>query len=91
MDECWDWADKAAALASYARQSNDETLQRHAIRIQSRAIERCGLLMKQIPSGSGSRNPPRSDKQAGDHPLITCEQAADEAGLSEHQRIITKP
>ena len=28
VDECKDWADKALALASYAKQANDETLLR---------------------------------------------------------------
>jgi ParB family chromosome partitioning protein len=83
MDECWDWADKAAALASYAKQSNDDSLQKHAIRIQSRAIERCGLLMKQIPSGKGQNQ----NISEGDHTnVLTRKQAATDAGLSEHQR-----
>jgi hypothetical protein len=35
IDECKTWADKAQALASYARQADDDTLQKHAMRIQS--------------------------------------------------------
>ena len=30
LDECKDWADKAAALASYAKQANDEELMKQA-------------------------------------------------------------
>jgi hypothetical protein len=35
-----DWADRMAALASYARQSEDEALRRFAVRIQARALRR---------------------------------------------------
>src|SRR2546425_925580 len=48
IDECADWANKARALASYARQAKDETLQKHATRIQARAIRRCGELLKEF-------------------------------------------
>jgi hypothetical protein len=48
IDECQSWADKAAALASYAKQANDEELMRQATRIRDRAIRRCGELLKQI-------------------------------------------
>lgn len=48
IDECKSWADKAAALASYARQADDDTLQKHAMRIQSRAVRRCGELLKEF-------------------------------------------
>ena len=48
IDECKDWADKAAALASYAKQSKDESLFKAAARIQARAIRRCGELLKEI-------------------------------------------
>jgi hypothetical protein len=88
LDECKDWADKAAALASYARMSNDDTLQNHAIRIQSRVIERCGLLMHLIPSGTGQN---QGERTGTDTFALTRSQTAEEAGLSEHQRTITKP
>jgi hypothetical protein len=48
VDECKDWADKAAALASYARQRDDQTLHNLAQRIQLRAIRRIGELSKQL-------------------------------------------
>ena len=36
VDECASWPDKLAALASYARQSNDKSLERMALRIMAR-------------------------------------------------------
>jgi hypothetical protein len=42
VDECVSWADKAMALASYARQVDDETLRKLADRIKARAIRRVG-------------------------------------------------
>lgn len=51
IDECKDWADKAAALGSYARQADDDTLHKTAIRIQTRAIRRCGELLKTFQTG----------------------------------------
>jgi hypothetical protein len=42
IDECKDWADKAAALRVYAKQSKDKTLEHNAIRIRARAVRRCG-------------------------------------------------
>jgi hypothetical protein len=48
IDECKDWADKSAALASYAKQSGDKSLFNLATRIQARAIRRCGELLKEV-------------------------------------------
>ena len=48
IDECQEWADKAAALASYAKQAEDDELMKMAIRIRDRAIRRVGELLKQI-------------------------------------------
>jgi hypothetical protein len=48
VDECKDWADKAAALRSYARQRDDQTLLNLAQRIQLRAIRRIGELSKHL-------------------------------------------
>jgi hypothetical protein len=89
VDECQDWADKMAAMASYARQADNDELLRLSRRIQARAIERCGELLKQIPEakpgpkheladGAGSELlPPRTGRM----------QAAKEAGLSERQAV----
>ena len=62
IDECQNWADKAAALASYARQARDDTLFCFATRIKARALNRCGELLRQIPraqaGGRKLRTPP---------------------------------
>jgi hypothetical protein len=82
IDECKDWADKAAALASYARQSEDDELERMAQRIRARAIQRAGELLKQFDA-----RPQNAAKQKeGDRPLISQQQMARDAGMSDHQR-----
>jgi hypothetical protein len=80
IDECQEWADKAEALASYAKQAKDDQLRKLADRIQARAIRRCGELLKQIEPGVN-----RFDRREGDLPANRTE-AAEQAGLSEHQR-----
>jgi hypothetical protein len=82
IDECQQWADKAAAMASYAKQSKDETLHRYADRIKARAITRCGELLKAIQPANGANQ----NIKEGALPNVTREQAAADAGLSEHQR-----
>jgi CRP-like cAMP-binding protein len=82
IDECKGWADKAQALASYARQAKDTTMHSMALRIQNRAMRRAGELLKLIQ---------RADEatrygQEGAHPPVTRTQVATDAGLSEHQR-----
>lgn len=74
LDECQEWADKSEALASYARQAKDEQLRKMADRIQARAIRRCGELLKQIDGRGKSKG------------SLTSSQAAEDAGLSTHQR-----
>lgn len=49
IDECQMWANKAAAIESYARQARDESLKNLAARIQARAVRRCGELLKAVP------------------------------------------
>lgn len=81
IDECADWADKAEAMASYAKQADDDTLHKMALRIKARAFRRCGELLRAIepkvgrPSGNG----------VGGHP-ITRTQAATDAGLSRNRK-----
>ena len=82
VDECKDWSDKAAALASYARQAKDESLLRLAQRIQLRAVNRCGELLKQVPRGDEATR----YGQVGAVPPVTRTQVATHAGLSERQR-----
>lgn len=82
IDECKDWADKAAALASYAKQAEDETLMKMAVRIKARAVRRSGELLKQIEPANGTRTdlqPSMGDRTRSD--------AAREAGMSKHQQV----
>ncbi len=82
IDECAKWAKKAHALASYARQAEDKTLEAMAVRIRARAIRRCGELLNEIPAkahGSGIGE--------GVHLSSERDQAAKEAGLSRGQKI----
>jgi len=83
IDECKDWADKMAALASYAAQAKDEELLRRARRIQARALRRAGELLAQIESAAGR---PPTEIQEGALLNFGRTEAAREAGLSEHQQ-----
>jgi hypothetical protein len=73
-----------SALASYARQAHDDTLLKLATRIQARAMQRVGELLKEIKPARGQRND--LELGAGARPNLTRTQAATEAGLSGHQR-----
>lgn len=82
IDECQDWADKAAALASYAKQAADEELMKMATRIRDRAIRRAGELYKQIPEARGANQNITSDSGPK---VLTRKDAAESAGMSERQ------
>lgn len=81
LDECKEWSDKAAAMASYAKQAKDTSLRNHALRIQARALRQLGELIKVIPS------PPQGQKQKAPSGLRakSRQRATKEAGLSERQ------
>src|SRR5262245_35721468 len=81
IDECKGWADKAAALASYAKQADDPTLHHLAVRIQARALRRCGELLQTFQSPGARTDQPA----AGARPRLTQREAAAGAGMSEHQ------
>ena len=81
IDECKEWADKAAALASYAKQAEDQTLMNHAMRIQGRASRRIGELLKQFDARGGDR----SKSAATD--TFAQRDAAEDAGLSKRQQV----
>lgn len=82
IDECQEWADKAEALASYAKQAQDDELRRMADRIQARAIRRAGELLSQIRAAHGANQnigpgePTKVQTRSG---------IARDAGLSRHQ------
>lgn len=83
IDECKNWADKALALASYARQSEDETLFNTSVRIQDRATRRVGELLQEIPPAHGAN---QNITDESDSKVLTRTDAAREAGLSERQQ-----
>lgn len=82
IDECKDWSDKAAALASYAKQAQDDQLEKMAARIRARATRRAGELLKQIEPAGGVRTD--LEPSAGAH---TRSVAARDAGMSKHQQV----
>ena len=86
VDECKGWSDRAAALASYARQAKDNTLHNLALRIQARAQRRMGELLKQVPRGDSDGVNLAQHRRAGAVPPVTRTQMAREAGLSDRQR-----
>ena len=65
IDECKDWADKSEALASYAKQAEDDALRKMCDRIQARAIRRCGELLRAICPDKGGR--PSAKTSVGVH------------------------
>ena len=85
VDECKDWADKAQALASYARQADDDELHKTAIRIQSRAIRRCGELLKEYQAPGA-----RTDKPSNGDGTRSQRQAAEQAGMSKRQEVTAR-
>jgi hypothetical protein len=82
VDECKEWADKAAALKSYAKQIEDNTLYDTASRIHGRAIKRAGELLAQIEPARGAN---QNIRTAADT-KVTRTQAAESAGLSKRQK-----
>ena len=82
IDECKDWADKAAALASYAKQADDDELYQMARRIQGRAVRRYGDLL-----GEFQNERARTDLATG---TVTQRSAAQEAGISRRQEATSR-
>ena len=82
VDECKLWADKMSALQSYARQIDDETLLNFAKRIKGRAVQQMGRILKEIPAANGANQ----NISTGTHTNVTRTSAADDAGLSKHQK-----
>ena len=83
LDECKDWADKAQALASYARQAGDDTLEKQARRIRARAIRRAGQLLKTFDARPGNA----AKQSAPGDTLISQADAAAGAGMSKRQQV----
>lgn len=53
VDECKEWADRAAALVTYAKRVRDNAMKDAAQRIQLRARVRIGELLLEIPNAQG--------------------------------------
>lgn len=68
-------------MASYAKQAQDETLLNMARRIQMRAYQRVGELLKQYEPARG-----RQPENGSSPSRFTRTDAADDAGLSERER-----
>lgn len=84
IDECKEWADKAAALASYAKQANDDSLEQLSMRIRARAIRRAGELLKTFDG-----RPINAKKQSNGSDTLfpTQQQAAERVGMSKRQQV----
>jgi hypothetical protein len=85
LDECKEFADKAEAIASYAKMANDNGLRVIADRIQARAVRRMGELLKEVDGST--RNKDATAPVGDEGALITQKQVADAAGVSDHQRV----
>jgi hypothetical protein len=81
IDECQDWANKAEALASYAKMAGDDSLRTMADRIQARAVRRMGELYKTF-NAQGQRT---DQLKEGALQKLTQKEVAKSAGISEHQ------
>lgn len=84
VDECKEWSDKMAALASYWKQANDETMYKLAKRIQARAYRRAGELLKQFDASGKRTDIEPTEVNDG---RLSQRQVAEDAGLSEHQQL----
>jgi hypothetical protein len=80
IDECQQWADKAAALASYAKQAKDRAMLILARRIQDRAVARGGELLQQVKAAKGG------DRRSKNSLVpIGRKAAAEQAGITSGQ------
>ena len=91
IDECKSWADKAAALASYAKQAEDDQMLVMARRIQLRALERGGELLAAVKAAKNQH-----DARARGSASPSRKAMANSAGLSPDQaktmlRIVNVP
>lgn len=82
IDECAEWADKAAAIASYARQADDPDLENYARRIRLRATRRLGEILLTFDGRGGNRSKDQTPPVFAPLPRA---QAAQNAGVSRHK------
>lgn len=84
VDECKSWGDKAAALASYAKQADDDELYKQARRVQGLAVQRCGELLKEYDATGRNQH---SEDSGGNPTKLSQREVADAAGLSKDQQV----
>ena len=84
LDECVEWKNMAAALASYAAQAKDDSLKLLADEIHARAVQRLGELLRAIPRPEQGGRPSQNDVGAG---IVSRAAAARAAGLSTRQKV----
>jgi hypothetical protein len=85
LDEVKNWNDKAAALASYARQAGDFQLENMARRLRARAYRRMGIMLGEIEDGRHNAPGRPAVKPQGPHVKSGRRGAGEAAGLSRHQ------
>jgi hypothetical protein len=79
-DECKQWADKAHALKSYAKQMSGRALENYARRVKDRAVRQGGKLLAQVKAERGG------DRKSKDRQRpVDRKTAANAAGLSPGQ------
>lgn len=83
IDECKEWSDKMAALASYWKQANDDDMWKLAKRIQARAYRRAGELLKQFDAKG--RNQYTEDSMVN-LTKLSQKEVAEQAGFSKNQK-----
>ena len=83
LDECKTWVDKMEAMRSYARQSEDEQLEKMAMRIKARAIRRCGQLLAAWQTARQGGRPKKNGHTDG--AVSSQREAAAAAGMSKRQ------
>lgn len=82
LDECREWANKADAMIAYGKQAKDTSMVDMATRIATRAMDRLGELIDEIPKAQGTR----SDLVQPTTPSeVTRKDAIKSAGLSVGQ------
>lgn len=83
IDEVKDWTDKMAAIASYWRQTNDETMFNMAQKIRAQSYRRMGELLSEFDA-----RPDNSKKQTDvNDGLLSQKQVAEDTGISERQQL----
>ena len=84
MSQNWKSADTPVSQI-HARQAGDEELRKMADRIQARAIQRCGQLLKEIETNSKANL--KQYRGADADTSVTRKQAASDAGMSKDQAV----